>query len=50
MTATKGLKAMSELMTKITDAVEAATKAGMSNDQITAILDMVKETIESADE
>jgi DNA-binding transcriptional regulator YhcF (GntR family) len=50
MNATKGLKAMSELMTKISEAVEAATKAGMSNEQIVAILDMVKETVEGSDE
>jgi DNA-binding NarL/FixJ family response regulator len=50
MTATKELKAMATLMTRIAEAVEEATKAGMSNQLIAEILEMAKNTVEGADE
>jgi biotin operon repressor len=50
MTATRELRAMASLMTAITEAVEAATKAGMSNEKIAAILEMCREAVENADE
>lgn len=50
MTATKELKSMAELMAAISEAVDKATKAGMSNQLIAEILEMAKNTVEGADD
>lgn len=49
MSGTKGVKAMAELMMKISEAIEAATKAGLTPDQIASVLELAKETVENAD-
>jgi hypothetical protein len=49
MGGSKGVKAMAELMAKISEAIEAATKAGLTADQIASVLEMCKETVESED-
>jgi DNA-binding transcriptional regulator YhcF (GntR family) len=50
MTASKGSKAMAELMTAISEAIDKAAKAGLSNEQIAGILETLKDTVENADE